>query len=71
MCKYEMDPVSMVEDTEQTPLCSEMDRWTDAQTDKMDGQGETSLPSFNFIEVEGIKMVIHIIMLQSAVLYLP
>ena len=38
-CKYEMDPTSIVEDTERTRFCPRMDRWTD-------GQGETSIPPF-------------------------
>ena len=28
MCKYEMDPASIVEDTEQTPFCPQTDRQT-------------------------------------------
>ena len=39
--EYEMDLVSIVEDTERTRFCPQMDRWTD---------GETSIPPFNFIE---------------------
>ena len=39
MCIYEMDPLSIVEDTEQTRFCAQTDRWTD-------GQGETSIPPF-------------------------
>ena len=39
MCKYEMDPTSIVEDTERTRFCPQIDRWTD-------GQGETSIPPF-------------------------
>ena len=37
MFKYEMDPVSIVEDTERTLFCPQTDGWTD-------GQGETSIP---------------------------
>ena len=37
MCKYEMDPASIVEYTERTPFCPQMDRQTD-------GQGETNIP---------------------------
>ena len=48
MCKYEMDPMSIVEDTEWTRFCPQTDRHTD-------GQGETSIPPFNFVEVGGIK----------------
>ena len=39
MCKYEMDPVSIVEDTEWTQFCPQTNRPTD-------GQGETSIPRF-------------------------
>ena len=39
MCKYEIDLVSIVEDTERTLSCPQTDRWTDGRTD---GQGETS-----------------------------
>ena len=31
MLKYEMDLVSIVEDTEQTRFCPQTDRWTDGQ----------------------------------------
>ena len=45
MCKYEMDPESIVKDTEQTLFTTngQTDRWTE-------GQGETSIPLINFIE---------------------
>ena len=39
LCKYEMDPMSIVEDTERTRFCPQMDRRTD-------GQGDTSIPPF-------------------------
>ena len=39
MCKYEMDPMGIVEDKERTRFCPQMDRQTD-------GQGETSIPPF-------------------------
>ena len=39
MCKYEMDPMSIVEDTERTRFCPQTDRRTD-------GQGDTSVPPF-------------------------
>ena len=39
MCKYEMDPMSIVEDTERTRFCPQTDRRTD-------GQGDTSIPPF-------------------------
>ena len=41
MCKYEMDPTSIVEDTERTRFCPQTDRRTDGQTD---GRRETSIP---------------------------
>ena len=40
VCKYEMDPASIVEDTERH---DSVHRWTD-------GQGETSIPPFNLVE---------------------
>ena len=39
MCKYEMDLMSIVEDTERTRFCPQTDRRTD-------GQGDTSIPPF-------------------------
>ena len=39
MCKYELDPTSIVEDTERTPFCPQTDRGTD-------GLGETNIPPF-------------------------
>ena len=39
MCKYNMDPMSIVEDTERTRFCPHTDRQTN-------GQGETSIPPF-------------------------
>ena len=35
MCKNEMDPASIVEDTEWTGFCPQMDRWRDGQLDKV------------------------------------
>ena len=35
MCKYEMDPASIVEDTEWIRFCPQMDRRTDRQTDRV------------------------------------
>ena len=43
MCKYEMNPMSIVEDTERQRFCPQTDRRTDGQTD---WQGETSIPPF-------------------------
>ena len=42
MCKYEMDPASIVEDTEQTRFCPQMDGRTDRRTDGR----KTSKPCF-------------------------
>ena len=42
MCKYDMDPTSIVEDTERTWFCP--------QTDKV----KPVYPSFNFVEAGGI-----------------
>ena len=39
MCKYEMDPMSILEDTERTRFCPQTDRRTD-------GQGDTSIPPY-------------------------
>ena len=47
MCKYEMDLASVVEDAERTRFCPQMDGEMDGHTD---GQGETSIPAFNFVE---------------------
>ena len=46
MCKYEMDPMSIVEDTERTLFCPQTDRRTDGQTDKV----IPVYPPFNFVE---------------------
>ena len=34
MCKYEMDPMSILEDTERTRFCPQTDRRTDGRTDR-------------------------------------
>ena len=48
MCKYEMDPMSIVEDTERTLFCPQTDRRMDGQMDRQtDGQGETSMQSYH------------------------
>ena len=47
MWKYEMDPTSILEDTERTRFCPQTDRRTDGWTDRWtDGQGETCIPPF-------------------------
>ena len=50
MCKYEKDPMSIVEDTERTRFCPQMDRRTD-------GQGETSISPFQLSWSGGYKNV--------------
>ena len=52
MCKYEMDPMSIVEDTERTRFCPQTDRRTDGQTDKV----IPVYPPINFVEAGGIKI---------------
>ena len=54
---YKYDPAGIVEDTEQTQFCPQMnrqmDRWTDG---RMDGcETSSPPPPFNFIEVGGYK----------------
>ena len=39
MCKYEMDPTSIVEDTERTRFCPQTDGRMDGQTDKVKPAG--------------------------------
>ena len=46
MCKYEMDPASIVEDTERTRFCTQ----TDGQTDKRTDDVKPVSPLFNFVE---------------------
>ena len=56
MCKYEMDPMSIVEDTEQTRFCPQTDGQTDRRTDKV----KPVYPPFNFVEAGGIiSMICH------------
>ena len=50
MCKYEMDPASIVKDTEQIWFCPQTDRRMDGQTDKV----KPVYPPFNCIEAGGI-----------------
>ena len=52
MCKYEMDPMSIVEDTEQTRFCPQTDRRTD-------GQGDTSIPLSTSLKRGGIIILIY------------
>ena len=51
-CEYGMDRASIVEEQSRDDSANrQTDRWTDGQTN---GQGETSIPPFNFIEAGGI-----------------
>ena len=52
MCKYEMDPTSIVEDTERTRFCPQKDRQTD--------EVKPVYPPFNFVEAEGIIMTVNL-----------
>ena len=54
MCKYKMDPSSIVEDTERTRFCPRTDRRPAGQTDKV----KPVYPPFNFVEVGGIIILI-------------
>ena len=56
MCKYEMDPSSIVADTGRTRFCQQTDRRTrDGHTDgRTDGQGGTSMHPFNFVEARSM-----------------
>ena len=63
MCKYEMDPMSIVEDTERARFCPQTDRRTDGQTDRRtdtqtDGQGDTSTPPFQLRWSRGYNDII-------------
>ena len=61
MCKYEMDPTSIVENTERTRFCPQMDRRTDRQMERQtDGQTDKVkpvYPLFNFVEAGDLKIV--------------
>ena len=48
--KYELDPTSIVEDTERTRFCPQTDGQRDRRKDR---RRETSIPPFNFIEAGG------------------
>ena len=49
MWKYEMDPASIVNNTEQTQFCPQTNRWTDGWTYKV-----KPVYPLNFIEAWGI-----------------
>ena len=53
MCKYEIDPASIVEDTEWTPFCPQMDGPTDRRS-----WTPPPPPPFSFIEMGGIIILV-------------
>ena len=54
MCKYEMDPTSIVGDTERTRFCLQTDGRTDRCTDRQTDDVKPVYPPFNFVEEGGI-----------------
>ena len=48
MYKYEMNLASIMDDTERTRFFKQADRRTGGR--QTDGQGDTSIPPFNFVE---------------------
>ena len=65
MCKYEMDRMSIVEDTERTGFCPQTDRRMNRRTD---GQGETSIPPFQLRWSEGYNNQYILTKIQSGVI---
>ena len=61
MCKYEIDPANIVEDTEWTRFCPQTNRQTDRQTDRHTDRWTRKpvYPPSNFVEAGGIKIHIH------------
>ena len=53
VCKYEMHPMSIVEDTEWTWFCQPMDWRTDGQRDKLTRWNQYP-PLLNFVKEEGM-----------------
>ena len=52
MCKYEMDPTSIVEDRERSMILS-TDSRTDGRTDSRTDNVKPVYPPFNFVEARG------------------
>ena len=70
MCKYEMDPMSIVEDTERTRFCPQTDRQTDGRMDRRtDGQGDTSIPPINFVEAGGIITSVSMVLSKYSIFF--
>ena len=56
MCKYEMDPASIIGDTEWTRFCPQTDGETDRRTDKVKSVYPTSLSvGYNYKELEQLE----------------
>ena len=53
ICKYEMVPTSIVEDTEQTLFCPQTDGQMDGRTDGWTDDVKPLYPLFNFVEGGG------------------
>ena len=56
MCKYDMDPASIVEDTERTRFCPQ----TDGQTDRWTDRRTYDVKPVYFVEAGGILTIDHI-----------
>ena len=60
MCKYKMDPMSIVEDTERTRFCPQTDKRTERRRDKV----KPVYPPFNFVEAGNIITTTSILLLN-------
>ena len=58
-CKYEMDPMGILEDTERTRFCPQTDRRRDGRTDRRTRWYQYT-PPFNFVEAGGYKKNHHL-----------
>ena len=75
MCKYEMHPASIVKATERTRFCPQKDGQADRRTDgQTGGQGETSIPPFNFVEAGVLRgylcVTIHMFFIDTHLLHM-
>ena len=57
MCKYEMDPASIMEDTERTRFSPQTDGHMDRRTDGRTDDEKPVYPPFNFVEAVGLMNV--------------
>ena len=55
LCKHEMDPTSIIEDTERARFCPQTDRRTDRWMDNV----KSVYLRFNFVEAGGIMIERH------------